>query len=636
MFRYLYTYLLPFFILITSITAIAEDRQFDIRTDAKIVAFGDVHGAFEELTSLLKETGMIDNSLNWSGGSSHLVSMGDLIDRGPRSRDVINLVIKLQNQAPESGGAVHVLLGNHELMALTGNRDFVTQNDYMAFAGEETAMEREELRVEYLKEHEGQEGKNYNEEFDKLYPAGFTALDRAFGPEGATGKWLLDQLLILKINDTVFVHGGIPSVLMDKSLFEINTEGKSQIKRYIDTVERLKKASLLPVYVGYYDRVTYLNAKAKRLIDADPEINTNKDKRPAWFNDVLELFEAQNGWFLGSEGPLWYRGTSLCNINTESYITESFLKMVKASRVVTGHTPTANSKVTERMDGMVIRLDTGMLKSYYRGQPSALVIDKDKIYVHYQGGQDKQPPVKENNSLSMKLSGMTDMELEEFLATGEVIEKKYIGTGVTRPMKVTLKKNEKSINAVFKTIDTNPLTRKDYNESDRYLYDVAAYRLDRMLDLQMVPAAVIRKIDGKEGVLQYWVENSINERDREETKAPFESYCKKDHQFWLRYIFDVLIFNEDRNLTNILWTKNDYMMVFIDHTRAFRLSTNRPKQYRKAPLNVSDLLIKKLNELNNENLKNEFSPYLNKWQIEAILKRRDLIIKEAKRTDLKS
>jgi hypothetical protein len=277
-----------------------------------------------------------------------------------------------------------------------------------------------------------------------------------------------------------------------------------------------------------------------------------------------------------------------------------------------------------------------MLKSYYRGQPSALVIDKDKIYVHYQGGQDKQPPVKENNSLSMKLSGMTDMELEEFLATGEVIEKKYIGTGVTRPMKVTLKKNEKSINAVFKTIDTNPLTRKDYNESDRYLYDVAAYRLDRMLDLQMVPAAVIRKIDGKEGVLQYWVENSINERDREETKAPFESYCKKDHQFWLRYIFDVLIFNEDRNLTNILWTKNDYMMVFIDHTRAFRLSTNRPKQYRKAPLNVSDLLINKLNGLNRENLKDELSPYLHQWQIDAILKRRDMIIKEAKRTDTKS
>ncbi|NLD36750.1 MAG: hypothetical protein GX654_07775 [Desulfatiglans sp.] len=633
MLRYLYTYLLLFFTLLTSITAIAEDRQFDIKTEAKIVVFGDVHGAYDELVSLLKETGMIDNSLNWAGGKSHLVSMGDLVDRGSRSRDVIELMMKLQAQAEKSRGAVHVLLGNHELMALTGNRDYVTPDDYMAFAGDETAREREELRLEYLKEHEGQNDKNYNEEFDKLYPAGFIALDRAFGPDGAIGTWILNQLLILKINDTIFVHGGIPSQLMDKSLLEINVEGKSQITRYIDTVNRLRMASVLPVFVNYYDRVTYLNAKAKILIDADPEINRNLEKRPSWFNDVLELFEAQNGWFLGSEGPLWYRGTSLCNINTESYIIESLLKKVKASRVVVGHTPTANSKVTERMDGLVIRLDTGMLKSYYRGQPSALIIENSGMYVHYAGINDKEPPVKESHSLSMKLSGMTDREIEELLSTGDITAKEKIGTGITRPRKLTITKGDRSINAIFKTVDSRPVTRKEYEESDRYHSDVAAYRLDRMLDLEMVPAAVTRKIDGIEGVLQYWVENSINERDREETKAPFESYCKKDQQFWIRYIFDILIFNEDRNLTNILWTKSDYMMVFIDHTRAFRLNGKRPKMYRKVPLYLSDMLYKKLGSLNLENLTQNLSPYLNKMQINALIKRRDLILKEAKRTD---
>lgn len=633
MLRYLYTYLLPFFILITPVTTIAEDRPFDITTNSKVIAFGDVHGAFDELVSLLKKTGVIDNSLNWSGGNSHLVSMGDLLDRGPRSRDVVELITKLQAQAPESGGAVHVLLGNHELMALTGNRDYVTTADYMAFSSDEAAKEREDLRLEYLKEHAGQNDKNYIEEFDKLYPEGFTALDRAFGLEGMIGKWLLDQLLILKINDTVFVHGGIPSEITGKSIMEINSEGKEQINRYINTLYRLRKASVLPIYVGYYDRISYLNAKAKILIDADPEINTNKEKRPAWFNDVLELYEAQNGWYLNSEGPMWYRGTSLCNINCESFNTERFLKRVKASRVVVGHTPTATHKVTERMGGLALRLDTGMLRSYYKGQPSAMIIDKGDLYIHYQGGHDKQLPLKDNFSLSMKLSGMNDIELTDFLATGEIIEKKYIGTGVTKPMKITIKKGEKTINAVFKTIDTNPLTRKEYNESDRYHYDVAAYRLDRMLDLQMVPVAILRTIDSREGVLQYWVEDSINERDREEQKLTFDGFCKKIEQYWMRYIFDILIYNEDRNLTNILWTKNDFMMVFIDHTRAFRLFHNRPNQYRKAPLNVSDLLIKKLNALNYENLNKELSPYLNKWQIDAILKRRDLILKEAKRSN---
>lgn len=633
MLRYLYTYLLPFFILFFSITTTADDRLFDIKTDAKIVAFGDVHGAFEELTSLLKETGMVDNNLNWAGGNNHLVSMGDLIDRGPRSHDVIELIMKLQAQAPESGGAVHVLLGNHELMALQGNRDYVTPDDYMAFASDETAKEREELRVKYLKEHEGQNDKDYNGEFDRLYPVGFTALDRAFGPEGAKGKWLLDQLLILKINDTIFVHGGIPSELMDKSLFEINAEGKSQIKRYIETVNRLRTASVLPVYVNYYDRVTYLNAKAKILIDADPEINRNLEKRPAWFNDVLELFEAQNGWLLSSDGPLWYRGTSLCNINIESFITERFLKKIKASRVVIGHTPTSNGKVVERMDGLVVRLDTGMLKSYYKGQPSALIINNSGVHVHYAGNHDKQIPVKESYSLSMKLSGMSDRELEELLATGDITAKEEIGTGITKPLKITLTKDDKSINAIFKTVNSRPLTNSEYEDADKYHYEMAAYRLDRMLDLQMVPVAIIRKIDGKEGMLQYWVENSINERDREKTKAPFEGFCKKDQQYWMRYIFDILIYNEDRNLTNILWTKSDYMMVFIDHTRAFKLSSKRPKQYRKAPLYVSELFQKKLESLNMDNLTENLSPYLNKTQIRAIINRRDRIIKEAIKND---
>ena len=209
MLRYLYTYLFLIFILITSFNTAVEGRPFEIKTDAKIVAFGDVHGAFDELTSLLKETGMVDNNLNWSGGNSHLVSMGDLIDRGPRSRDVVDLMIRLQDQAIKSGGDVHVLLGNHELMALNCNRDYTSIDDFNAFAPEETDAEREALKHEYIKDHEGQTDKNYAEVFDKSFPKGFIALNRAYGPEGYIGRWLINQNVILKINDTVFVHGGI-------------------------------------------------------------------------------------------------------------------------------------------------------------------------------------------------------------------------------------------------------------------------------------------------------------------------------------------------------------------------------------------------------------------------------------------
>jgi hypothetical protein len=153
-----------------------------------------------------------------------------------------------------------------------------------------------------------------------------------------------------------------------------------------------------------------------------------------------------------------------------------------------------------------------------------------------------------------------------------------------------------------------------------------------MLDWQMVPTAVIAKVEGDEGALSDWVDNSINERDRLEQELRFDGYCKQYEQYRLRFIFDILIHNDDRNLTNILWARDDFMMQFIDHSLAFRSTEKRPKQYKKVDLEVSDLLRKRLQTLNNDNLKQELSLYLHPQQIKAILARRDLILKEAVRT----
>lgn len=639
-FKYAFLFFSLLFITLSPLHVISADRPYDIKTDSEILVFGDVHGAYDELVSLLSESGVIDENLNWTGEDKHLVSLGDLIDRGPRSRDVLDLLIRLQTQAPESGGEVHVLLGNHEQMIMTGDWHYSIKADYAAFSHEEEAAEYENYREKYLSDHTNVDDSHPNEDFENLYPYGFAAFEKAYSPQGYIGKWLLEQPIILKINDTVFVHGGIPSLASKKTIVEINEEGKGEIKAYLNTVESLKNEDILPGYVGFYDRVAYLNKKAKVLIDSDPDINRNPEKRPAWFDDLLELNEAQKAPIFSKEGPLWYRGTSVCHAFSESFKIEVFLKQVNAERVVIGHTPTNNRNVIERMDGMVIRLDTGMLQSYYKGQASLLIIDGDDLYVRYAGSPDKTEPLKEERSLSRKLSGMSDTELEHFLLNGDIIEIKRIGTGITKPKKVTLKMGEKTINAVFKTMDTNPgiqnrnrYNRRRNNNADRYVYDVAAYRLDRLLDLQMVPVAVLREIDGKEGVLQYWVENSINEHERSKTKKDFESYCSKNEQYWLRFIFDILIFNEDRNLGNLLWSKDDYMLMFIDHSRAFRVDDGRPKQYRKVPLYISDFVSRQLQGLSFDNLTKELSPYLHPQQISSILKRRDLIISEGKSTE---
>jgi hypothetical protein len=148
----------------------------------------------------------------------------------------------------------------------------------------------------------------------------------------------------------------------------------------------------------------------------------------------------------------------------------------------------------------------------------------------------------------------------------------------------------------------------------------------------MVPTAVIGEVKGREGALSDWVTGAINERDRLEQEMEFLGNCKQWEQYRLRFVFDILIYNEDRNLTNILWTKDDFMMKFIDHSLAFRTTEKRPKQYRKVDVEISDLLASRLKSLNKADLEAELLPYLHPRQIEAILARRDLLLKEGIRS----
>jgi len=281
-----------------------------------------------------------------------------------------------------------------------------------------------------------------------------------------------------------------------------------------------------------------------------------------------------------------------------------------------------------------------MLTSVYKGRASALISGSGPDYVHYLGGAQQEQPVKEQRSIAQRLSGMSDAELEQFMLTAPVVNVESIGAGITRPKRVTQQKDGITNDAVFKYEDTDrdlqsksSYSSRRHDISDRYVYDVAAYKLDRMLDLQIVPTAVVTTVEGQEGALSDWVDNSITETERVEKQPEFIGYCKQYEQYRLRVLFDILIHNDDRNLGNILWTKNDFMMQLIDHSRAFRSSKKRPKQYRKVTVDVSDLLRGRLDSLNEDNLSSELSDYLHPRQIKAILDRRDLILREGRGTD---
>jgi hypothetical protein len=624
--------LLTLFLVSTAVFA----GPIETDTDARVVAFGDVHGAYDEFTTLLREVGVIDTGGNWIGGKTHLVSLGDLVDRGPGSREVLELLKKLESQAAAAGGAVHVVLGNHEVMVLTGDLRYVSRPEFAAFADDESAEEREALFQGWLQELPARAEvpeEQARATFEEKFPPGYLGFQKAYAPDGALGEWLLALPLVIRVNDRLYMHGGISSAIAEMSLADINGLNKQDLVEYVRLIEKLRDEGILDRHADFWERRPHLNRKAEAVLATEPET------RPGWFDDFLALMELEEAFIFGNDSPIWYRGNAYCHPYAESFNTERLLKRTGASQVVIGHTPDPRGAI-QRLDGQVLRLDTGMLNAVYRGVPTAYVQEGSDSWLHYVGGDKRAQPMVTERSITRELWKMTDAEMEELLRDGTVVESVEIGTGITKPRKLTLRLGDKEDFAVFKYEDTDPgLERKSryvprsHNDSDRYQYDPAAWRLDRMIDLQMVPVSVIRTVDGTEGTVGAWIPNGINERDRLEQEVEFNSYCNKEEQYRLRFLFDVLIYNEDRNLTNIIWTRKDFMLRFIDHSLAFRSTERRPKQYRKIDLRMSDLVEKRLRALTEESVTRELSPWLHPRQISAIMARRDLILKEALRTD---
>ena len=232
------------------------------------------------------------------------------------------------------------------------------------------------------------------------------------------------------------------------------------------------------------------------------------------------------------------------------------------------------------------------------------------------------------------VSGWSDERLEEFLATAAVADDEELGTGVTVPHRLTLEKDGDRVRAIFKYHEgyitsvsgTSPMVA--LNQSDSYQYDIATYRLDRILGMDLVPVAVTRTVSGKTGAIQLWIEDSIDEAERAEKGIQPDDKEEFDRQWMLMQILDVLIYNIDRHAGNVLITE-DGKLHAIDHTRAFRTNGGRPEHLRKVKLTPSGELLEKLEALDNASLKQELSGLIHPMQIKALLKRRSQIVKDA-------
>lgn len=212
-------------------------------------------------------------------------------------------------------------------------------------------------------------------------------------------------------------------------------------------------------------------------------------------------------------------------------------------------------------------------------------------------------------------------ELLVFLRTAEMVAKRELDSGTTKPWKVTLERDGVRAHAIFRHVDVRRDRRSVREFRDSYLFEVAAYETDRLLQLGHVPPAVLRTLDGVEGSLQIWVENARSETERIESGEAVDRLALVTLQKIRMRIFDALISNFDRNTGNMLIDGTGKLW-FVDHTRSFR----RLDRLVESPLRCERRLWERLRALDRDQLKRHLSPYLDATQIDAMEKRRAKIL----------
>jgi hypothetical protein len=220
---------------------------------------------------------------------------------------------------------------------------------------------------------------------------------------------------------------------------------------------------------------------------------------------------------------------------------------------------------------------------------------------------------------------------EVFLSEGRMTRMTEIDVGVTQPQRVTLSHNGVTHRAVFKSIDVEKgpgATRMgdgsvELSFQDSWRTEVAAYQVDRMIGLGLVPATVQRTLRGKVGSLQWWVTSMMAEAERRQ-----QGISPPDVETWNRRMFRVLLFDElicnvDRHLNNMLVTA-EFDIRLIDHSRSFRPFDDLREPERLT--RFSQTLLDAIRKLEFEDLRSKLNRYLRDGQIRSMLLRRDKIL----------
>jgi hypothetical protein len=305
----------------------------------RIVAVGDLHGDYENYLATLRLAGLVDRKGKWTGGESHLVQTGDVPDRGPDTLKIIEHLGKLEKQAKRKGGRVHTLIGNHEAMNVYGDLRYVHDGEYKAFVTRNSSALRDrvfELQMQQYQERDP-EGfaalpPNYRDEWNLKHPLGWVehrqAWDPAWNPEGELANWVLERKVAVRVNDLIFLHGGISGFYCQNSL-----------------------ESMTEKVVG-----------------------------------KLKNFDPANMGILEDEfGPLWYRGLSGVEPQAPPETVDAILAHHGVRHIVVGHTPTSGV-IWPQYESKVIMIDSGIAAAY-GGRIAYLEVTPEGLFAGYPNGK---------------------------------------------------------------------------------------------------------------------------------------------------------------------------------------------------------------------------------------------------------
>ena len=319
---------------------IGDHRWADVQ---RIVAIGDLHGDYDNYIETLRAAGIVDRRDRWDGGNTHLVQTGDIPDRGPDTKKIIEHRARLARQARRDGGRVHNLIGNHEAMNVYGDLRYVTEGEFAAFETSRSDVLRQRYLDAVLDDMSSRDPDRYEalpddfrERWNAQRPLGWVEHRQSWSPQwnpdGEMYRWVADARVAVQINDAIFVHGGISSHYCKDTLASMTERAQADLARGNP---------------------------------GDQSILTDQ------------------------YGPLWYRGLAGVAPEASSKTVDEILRNHAAGHIVIGHTPTGGF-IWPRYEGRVIQIDTG-IASAYGGHVAYLEMTSEGLFAGYKSGKVRLP-----------------------------------------------------------------------------------------------------------------------------------------------------------------------------------------------------------------------------------------------------